>query len=79
MNDFITDCFKNYLYNINVTDKYIHIVNYSEITSINDNCIKINFICKSLSILGMNLLVKKMDKYELLITGEIEKVLLNEK
>lgn len=74
----ITDCFNNYLYNINITDKYIDIINYKEIRNISENNIEIILNSKKLIINGNNLLVKKMDKYEVLITGNVEKVIINE-
>lgn len=79
MNNFIEKYFNNYIYNINITDRYVDIINYLEIVSVSEKEIKIILKDKTLFINGINLLIKKLDKFEVLITGNIEKVNLYEK
>ncbi len=79
MNNFIEKYFNNYIYNINITDRYVDIINYLEIVSVSEKEIKIILKDKTLIINGINLLIKKLDKFEVLITGNIEKVNLYEK
>lgn len=79
MNNFIEKYFDNYIYNINITDRYVDIINYLEIVSVSEKEIKIILKDKTLFINGINLLIKKLDKFEVLITGNIEKVNLYEK
>ena len=55
------------------------IINYIEIKEISENNICIILNNKKLIVNGSNLLVKKLDKYEVLITGIIEKVIVDEK
>jgi hypothetical protein len=79
LNNFIEKYFDNYIYNINITDRYVDIINYLEIVSVSEKEIKIILKDKTLFINGINLLIKKLDKFEVLITGNIEKVNLYEK
>ena len=79
MNNFIEKYFNDYIYNINITDRYVDIINYLEIVSVSEKEIKIILKDKTLIINGINLLIKKLDKFEVLITGNIEKVNLYEK
>ena len=75
----IDNCFLNNKFTINITDKYIHIINYENIENIcNDNIIVI-LNNKQINVYGNSLLVKRMDKYEIVITGSIEKVMINGK
>ena len=52
-------------------DNYLNIINYQEIVDFNSNKIIVNCNNKTLSIIGSNLVITKMEDYELLITGNI--------
>ncbi|MBQ3142806.1 MAG: YabP/YqfC family sporulation protein [Bacilli bacterium] len=62
------------LFKITITSKYIHIYNYGKITQINENLISILTNEKKINIYGSSLVINKLDKNELLITGSFIKV-----
>lgn len=65
----------NYIFDnnfkINLTDKYINIINYDEIIDFSPNKISIKVNNKKIIIEGYNLLIKRMENNEVLITGAI--------
>lgn len=65
----------NYIFDnnfkINLTDKYINIINYDEIIDFSPNKISIKVNNKTIIIEGYNLLIKRMENNEVLITGAI--------
>lgn len=58
-------------FKINLTDKYINIINYDEIIDFSPNRISIKVNNKIIIIEGNNLLIKKMENNEVLVTGII--------
>lgn len=56
-------------YEINIYENLIHIKNYINIIDIKNNIIEIKLLKNNLKIKGNNLLINKLDKYELCISG----------
>lgn len=74
----ISDFLKNESYRISIIPTGIHILNYKNIIDISSNKVLISFKDKNIDIKGSNLRLIKLDKYELLISGNIERISLNE-
>ena len=74
---------KNYLYDkeykIIIKENAINIINYDEIVSFSLNNISVKYQDKIISIDGYNLTISKMVYDEVLITGEIVNVRINQK
>lgn len=68
----------NFLYDldyfITLYEGYIHVFNYQELISLNENKIILKMAKFKLIIEGNNLFITKMLKNELLIKGNVEKV-----
>ena len=56
-------------YEINLYEKIVHIKKYEKINDINPNCIVIKLIDKIVKIYGKDLIISKLDKYEICING----------
>lgn len=69
---------RNEEYRISLLPNKIHIMNYKKIVDINDNEVIIKVADKVLRISGKNLRLVKLDKSELLLTGLVEGLKLNE-
>ena len=63
---------------IHIYNNGIYIVNYLSIDNFSDSCIKINSINKKLIINGNKLIISRLKKEELFISGDIKEVLFNE-
>lgn len=61
-------------YVITIYDKYIHIFNYDKIVKISEEEMVLDIEAFHLQIIGSNLIVKQMDKKEILIYGKIFEV-----
>lgn len=59
-------------YEINIYKDLIHIKNYNKIYDINCKSIVIKCKNKIIKIIGSNLIINKLDEYELCIAGEIK-------
>lgn len=70
MNQYLVD--KNY--KITISKKWVHIINYLEIVSLNDTRIVVRYAGGNSVILGKNLIVARMQDEEILIEGEIQSV-----
>ena len=72
------EIFKNYLrneeYYIIIYSNYIYIFNYKEIKKFTDKFISLELNKLRVNIFGNDLLIKKLEKHELLIKGNILKV-----
>ena len=77
----IMDRLDNYLYDreykIIIKEKYVNVINYSEI--IDFSTTKISVKCKNniITIDGLNLVISKMVDDEILVTGNISNVRIN--
>lgn len=65
----IDDTFK-----LTLTEKYIHVYNYGKIIDIDNTRVILNKKNKEIKIHGKDLVINKLDKVEMLITGEFKKV-----
>ena len=74
----IKNIINNKEYELIIRDKFIHIKNYVNISSISNNRIEILLNEKVLIINGSSLIIKCMDEYELVITGIIKEIEFNE-
>lgn len=61
-------------YKIVILDNKINVVNYKNIITINDKLISLEFINKIVSIKGNNLTLVRLLEEELLITGNIKHI-----
>ena len=59
-------------YSITIKNNYIHIINYIEINDFSSSKIVIKHQKGNTTIIGNNLIISKMLKDELLITGQIK-------
>lgn len=59
-------------YSITIKNNYIHIINYIEINDFSSSKIVIKHQKGTTTIIGNNLIISKMLKDELLITGQIK-------
>ena len=59
---------------INLYEKIIHIKKYEKIIDININCIVIKLNNKLLKVYGKDLIISKLDKYEICINGEYNNI-----
>lgn len=64
-------------YKIIIKEKSVNIINYEEIIDFNLNYISVKYYNKIISIEGSNLTITKMEKDEILITGNIINVRIN--
>lgn len=74
MLDTINNALKNNDYYICLYSNKIYIYNYLEIISFNNNLILVKLKSVNLKVKGTRLLIKKMEKHELLIEGAISGV-----
>lgn len=69
---------KNYIiddnFKLTLTEKYIYIYNYGKILNISDTLISIVYKNKEIKIYGSSILINKLDKREMIITGDFKKV-----
>ena len=76
----ILERFKDYIdsnkLEIHIDDLGIYVLNYKKILSFLDNKIIINDNIKNVSIIGNKLVISKLKKEELYITGDIYEVVL---
>lgn len=82
----IIDRLNNYInenkYKVVATNNYVNIVNYKEILDFNSTKISVRHEKGITSVIGKNLVVSKMLEDEVLITGNIDNIImgrLNEK
>ena len=75
----LTNYFKNENYSILLSNNKLYINNYNKIINIKTNEIIIDVNNKRIYIFGKDFILKKMDKIELYITGEITKVEIKER
>lgn len=61
-------------YEINICEKYIDIKYYNKIIDIKDDYISILFNNKKIIIIGSGLIINKLDKYELTIIGNYDRI-----
>ncbi len=61
---------KNKKYEINLFENLIHIKYYYKIDDINNNYILVSFCDKKIKICGENLIINKLDEYEICIIGK---------
>lgn len=59
-------------FEINIDYSCIHIINYKKISEISYKVITVELYNKIINIKGNNLLIKKMNEHEMLITGDIK-------
>ena len=64
-------------YKIIIKEKSVNIINYEEIIDFNLNYISVKYYNKIISIEGSNLTITKMEKDEILITGNVLSVRIN--
>ena len=64
-------------YKIIIKEKSVNIINYEEIIDFNLNYISVKYHNKIISIEGNNLTITKMEKDEILITGNVLSVRIN--
>lgn len=71
---------KNYIepssLEIHIYKDGVYILNYCEISSFSDNRIDILNDVKKVSILGNKLVISRLKKYEMFISGDIKEVIL---
>ena len=69
---------KNYIEDndlkITITKKYIHIFSYGKIVDISDTLVEVLNNKTNIKVYGSNLLINKLDKKELLISGNFKRV-----
>lgn len=68
----IKNIIKDNNYKINICNNCIHIINYKRIVNINNLEINVELYNCFLLIKGSSLLISALDKYELLIKGNIK-------
>lgn len=64
----------NKYYEINIYKDFLHIKNYNKIEDINYNNIIVLLINKKIIVSGNNLIINKLDEYELTIKGNIKEI-----
>ncbi len=64
---------------IGIYENSVHIFNYKRIIDISEDKINILVKSKSIEIKGHKLLIKKLDKDEILVSGDIKRIDLIEK
>lgn len=74
----ITTYFNSKEYQINILKNKVHILNYKSVIDVTSECILIKVEDNITKINGKNLLLVKMDNAEILITGIIKGVTINE-
>lgn len=74
----ITTYFNSKEYQINILKNKVHILNYKSVIDVTSECILIKVEDNITKINGENLLLVKMDNAEILITGIIKGVTINE-
>ncbi len=72
LNDYIDRYLIDKTYSITIKNNYIHIINYIEIIDFSSSKIVIKHQKGITTIIGTNLIISKMLKDELLITGKIK-------
>lgn len=75
----LTNYFKNDVYSILISSNKIYINNYHKIVNININEVLIDVKDKRINIFGEHFVLKKLDKLELLITGHVTRIEINER
>lgn len=70
--------FKTDEYSLLIGKNKIYINNYEKIIDVNDKSIILKFSDKVYLIDGTDLVIKKLDKYEMYITGMIRKISVDE-
>ncbi len=75
----LTNYFKNDVYSILISSNKIYINNYHKIVNININEVLIDVKDKRINIFGEHFVLKKLDKLELLITGNVTRIEINER
>ena len=78
MLDNICGFIKNDEYRITISNHKIHLLNFTAIIDINEKVVYIKINNIILKIFGNNLKLIKLEKQELLITGIIKRIELNE-
>lgn len=61
-------------FKLTLTEKYIYIYNYGKILSISDTLVTIIYKNKEIKIYGSSILINKLDKKEMIVTGNFKKV-----
>ena len=78
----IMDRIDNYLYDreyrIIIKENYVNIINYDEIVDFNLNKISVKYKNKKITVEGINLAINKMVEDEVLITGNITNISINQ-
>lgn len=64
-------------YEIIINEKYLYIKNYIKIINISYSKITIEIDKASIFISGSNLIISKMDKYDILINGNVKGINFN--
>lgn len=59
-------------YEVNITDKKLHVLNYKKILDLSSSIIGIKLNNKTILIKGSNLNIRKLDDRELFIIGDIK-------
>ena len=75
----LTNYFKNDVYSLLISSNKIYINNYHKIVNININEVLIDVKDKRINIFGEHFVLKKLDKLELLITGNVTRIEINER
>ncbi len=75
----LTNYFKNDVYSLLISSNKIYINNYHKIVNINVNEVSIDVKDKRINIFGEHFILKKLDKLELLITGNVTRIEINER
>ena len=65
-------------YEITINDKYLYIKNYSKVINTSFREIIITLNNKTIIINGNDLIISKMDKYDLLIKGNIKGIVFKD-
>lgn len=76
----ILDRFKDYVDNdkleIHIYESCVYLINYTLVSNFSNSKIELKKNDKKISILGNNLIISKLKKEEILITGDIYEVVL---
>ena len=64
----------NNSYYISFSDNSIYILNYKDIDLVNDTKLKISFSNFSIEVIGINLTIKRKNKHEIELSGQISKM-----
>lgn len=57
-------------FEINLFENIIHLKYYSKVDDISSKCILISFVDRKIKICGENLIINKLDQYEICIIGK---------